>query len=78
MIMSATIGRSKSYCHTIITMTATIGRRGFTSIYGRCHGHDCMIVGFTSTYGSCHGHDCMIVGFTSIPMVAVIVNSYHR
>jgi hypothetical protein len=22
---------------------------GFTSTYGICHGHDCMIVGFTST-----------------------------
>ena len=25
---------------------------GFTSIYGSCHGHDCMILRFTSTYGS--------------------------
>jgi hypothetical protein len=25
---------------------------GFTSTYGSCHGHDCMIVSFTSTYGS--------------------------
>jgi hypothetical protein len=57
-----------------MTMTAIIGRsKGFTSTYGSCHGHDCMIVGFTSTYDSCHGHDCMIVGFTSIPMVAVMV-----
>ena len=46
---------------------------GFTSTYGSCHGHDCMIVRFTSTYGSCHGHDCMIVGFNSIPMVDVMV-----
>jgi hypothetical protein len=38
---------------------------GFTSTYGGCHGHDCMIVGFTSTYVGCHGHDCMIVRFTS-------------
>jgi hypothetical protein len=26
----------------------------FTSSYGSCHGHDCMIVVFTSTNGSCH------------------------
>ena len=45
----------------------------YTSTYGSCHGHDCMMVGFTSTYGSCHGHGCMIVGFSSIPMVAVKV-----
>jgi hypothetical protein len=45
---------------------------GFISIYGSCHGHDCMIVGFTSTYGSCHGHDCMIVRFTSTSY-----NQYH-
>jgi hypothetical protein len=46
---------------------------GFTSIYGSCHGHDCMIVTFTSTYDICHGHNCMIVRFTSIPMVADMV-----
>jgi hypothetical protein len=55
---------------------------GFTSTYGSCHGHDCMIVRFTSTYGSCHGHDCMIVGFTStyVGMTATIDRSksyYH-
>jgi hypothetical protein len=61
MTMTATIGRSKSYYHTIMTMTAI----RFTSPYDSCHGHDCVIVGFTSTYGSCHGDDCMIVGFTS-------------
>ena len=45
----------------------------FTSTYGSCHDHDCMIVRFTSIYGSCHGHDCMTVRFTSIPMVAVMI-----
>jgi hypothetical protein len=29
---------------------------GFTSTYGGCHGHDCMIVGFTSTSYH-HDHD---------------------
>jgi hypothetical protein len=37
----------------------------FTSTYGSCHDHDCMIVGFTCTYDSCHGYACMIVGFSS-------------
>jgi hypothetical protein len=81
MTMTATIGRSKSYYHTIMTMTATIGRSKsyyhtimtivmvmivkFTSISDRCHGHDCMTGGFISTYDRCHGIDCMIVRFTS-------------
>jgi hypothetical protein len=61
-----------------MTMTAMIGRRlydrivGFTSTYGGCHGHDCMIVGFTSTYDGCHGHDCMKVGFTSTYNLTII------
>ena len=38
---------------------------GFTSTYGGCHGHVCVIVRLTSTYDSCHGHDCMKVGCTS-------------
>jgi hypothetical protein len=54
--MTAIIGRSKFYYHTIMTgidcMTV-----GFTSTYYGCHGHDCMIVGCTSSYGGCHGHD---------------------
>jgi hypothetical protein len=37
----------------------------FTSTYGRCHGHDCIIVVFLAIYGGCHGHDCIIVRFTS-------------
>jgi hypothetical protein len=44
----------------------------FTSTYGSCHDHDCMIVRFTCTYDSCNGHDCMIVGCT-LPMVVVMV-----
>jgi hypothetical protein len=32
----------------------------FTSTYGGCHGHDCMIVRFTTTNGSCHGYDSKI------------------
>jgi hypothetical protein len=63
------IGRSKSYYHTIMTMTSIIGRSQsynhdhdshqvrFTSTYDSCHGHDCMLVGFTSPYDSCHGHE---------------------
>jgi hypothetical protein len=66
--MAATIGRSKSFYHTIMTMAGhghdcMIVR--FTSTYGGCHGHDCMILRFTSTYSGCHGHDCTIVRFTS-------------
>jgi hypothetical protein len=56
-----TRGEHANHC----TTDAVHGRMiGFTSTYGSCHGHDCMIVGFTSTYGSCHGHDCLIVRFT--------------
>jgi hypothetical protein len=38
---------------------------GFTSTYGSCHGHDCLIVRFTISYDCCHGHDCMLIGCTS-------------
>jgi hypothetical protein len=55
----------RSYCHTIMTMTASIGR-------SKSYYHTIMTMtatigrrGFTSTYDSCHGHDCMMVGFTS-------------
>jgi hypothetical protein len=60
MTMTANIGRSKSYYHTMVTghdCMIVI----FTSIYDSCHGHACMIVRFTSTYDRCHGHDCMIL-----------------
>jgi hypothetical protein len=46
----------------------------FTSTYGSCHGHDCIIVKFTSTYAACHGHDCMIVGFSMTATIGIEVN----
>jgi hypothetical protein len=64
-VMTAIIGRSKSYFHTIMTMTAIIGRSKsyyhtimtMKATIGRSKSSwsDCMIVRFTSTYGSCHG-----------------------
>jgi hypothetical protein len=74
--MTSTIGRSKSYYHTIMTMTAIIGRSKsyYHTIMTMTAKYDLllpmvdvmfMIVKFTSIYDSCHGHDCMIVRFTS-------------
>jgi hypothetical protein len=72
---SIPIGRSKSYYHTIMTMTATIGRSKFyyhtimtmTATIGRSkswsRSYESRIYFYTN--GSRHCHDCMIVGFTS-------------
>jgi hypothetical protein len=65
--MTATIGRSKSYYHTIMTMTANISRSKYYyhTIRLPMVVVMVMIVVFTSTYDGCHGHDCMIVRFMS-------------
>ena len=45
-----TRGEHANHC----TTDAVYGRMiGFTSTYGSCHGHDCLIVRFTISYGGC-------------------------